>query len=313
MSQTVTSRVDSGEYSVATRVKDVPFACPHCPTHPEITADSTEGDLLCLECNTHFAMWDGKPSFLSHSDGLDPAWSDSYNKSKSSSINNFLLNVQKTLAPPRIRIGTPPHFELLKKLRVRGDFKVLFVGYSQPFDDELSRNVIQLDIVPREYVDLVAMGEYIPFPNNSFDLVVMSGVIEHVLDPFRVVVEAHRVVKSGGTLYVSSPWMYPFHGGDNYRFSYEGLRLLCNQFNEVTIGSLNGPWHTLGIGAMHMISHGLSFGNKYIRSLLALLMAWIVLPLMLLDAITNRRSKPHPVLDANIYAIAKKTQNNANL
>lgn len=46
-------------------------------------------------------------------------------------------------------------------------------------------------------------GERLPFPASSFDLLVIDNCIDHVRDPDAVLREAGRVLKGGGTLYVS--------------------------------------------------------------------------------------------------------------
>jgi len=50
-----------------------------------------------------------------------------------------------------------------------------------------------------------AVGEQLPFRENTFDLVVMDQVIEHVADQRRVLAEALRVLKLGGAIYVACP------------------------------------------------------------------------------------------------------------
>jgi SAM-dependent methyltransferase len=49
------------------------------------------------------------------------------------------------------------------------------------------------------------VGEGLPFPNASFDLIVMDQVIEHVADQPMVLREAARVVSEGGAIYVACP------------------------------------------------------------------------------------------------------------
>ena len=48
-------------------------------------------------------------------------------------------------------------------------------------------------------------GEIIPFPDESFDIVYSSNVLEHTEDPRRVAAEAFRVLKPGGLFHMEIP------------------------------------------------------------------------------------------------------------
>ena len=56
----------------------------------------------------------------------------------------------------------------------------------------------------------VAQGEVIPFPDNSFDLVVSANVLEHLREPVTVFEEIHRVLKPEGRFLFKTPnkWHY---------------------------------------------------------------------------------------------------------
>lgn len=45
----------------------------------------------------------------------------------------------------------------------------------------------------------------LPYEDNSFDLVISSEVIEHVLVPDRILTEAYRVLKDGGKFILTTP------------------------------------------------------------------------------------------------------------
>src|SRR5512142_815202 len=51
----------------------------------------------------------------------------------------------------------------------------------------------------------VSASEALPFPNATFDAVLLHEVIEHVSDDRQTIREAHRVVKSGGTVFIFAP------------------------------------------------------------------------------------------------------------
>lgn len=55
----------------------------------------------------------------------------------------------------------------------------------------------------------VSDGKHLPFPNQSFDKVICSEVLEHIHDYPAVLSEIVRVLKSGGILAVSVPRFFP--------------------------------------------------------------------------------------------------------
>lgn len=58
-----------------------------------------------------------------------------------------------------------------------------------------------------------ATGEYLPFKNNTFDILFSTNVLEHTTDPLKVLGESLRVMKPGGIM----QFVYP-----NYRSFFDG-------------------------------------------------------------------------------------------
>ena len=54
-------------------------------------------------------------------------------------------------------------------------------------------------------VNIVALGDDLPFKDNTLDYVLSSHVIEHFFDPVKALREWNRVVKPGGYIYIIAP------------------------------------------------------------------------------------------------------------
>ena len=66
----------------------------------------------------------------------------------------------------------------------------------------------------------------IPVEDARFDHVLLTQVLEHIPEPARVLAELHRVLKPGGTLWLTAPLFYAEHERpyDFFRYTQFGLR-----------------------------------------------------------------------------------------
>lgn len=78
----------------------------------------------------------------------------------------------------------------------------------------------------RHVVDVWGDGNALPFATGCADCVLLSEVLEHVPHPENLLREAARVLRPGGRVLLTVPFMAPLHQlpYDYYRFTDEGLR-----------------------------------------------------------------------------------------
>ena len=89
-------------------------------------------------------------------------------------------------------------------------------------------------------VDIQNLSAY---PADEFDLVVLDEILEHVPRPWVAVEEVRRILKPGGCLITSSPFLIAEHRmpKDYWRFTKDGVReLLCN-YSKVDAHSWGNP------------------------------------------------------------------------
>jgi SAM-dependent methyltransferase len=91
---------------------------------------------------------------------------------------------------------------------------------------------IRADFTPCADLDfLLPADSSIPAPDGCFDMVLSTQVLEHVPEPSHYVAECFRVLKSGGSLVLTTHGLYEDHGCpyDFQRWTAEGLRLLLER------------------------------------------------------------------------------------
>ncbi|PKN08876.1 MAG: hypothetical protein CVU73_06500 [Deltaproteobacteria bacterium HGW-Deltaproteobacteria-8] len=115
-------------------------------------------------------------------------------------------------------------------LNLGGDVLDLGCG-AKPYQSWFSPSVCSYTgaDVSGEGVDvLIEPDAPLPFADNSFDTLLCTQVLEHVRDLGLIVGEIARVLRPGGALVASAPFLYNLHGAphDYRRFTEFGLRAL---------------------------------------------------------------------------------------
>jgi len=97
--------------------------------------------------------------------------------------------------------------------------------------------VTAFDIYPAQYTDYIADGHELPFADEQFDLVASVAVIGQLRDPFQAATEMARVLKTGGVLVGSSPFLEQQQIQAYFHLSHHGVHEILSRagFEEIEI------------------------------------------------------------------------------
>ncbi len=112
-------------------------------------------------------------------------------------------------------------------------------------------NVCNVDASKNKYIDIIVDAHYLPFRDNTFDLIICEHLLEHVKKPWVVIEEIYRITKIGGIVYIEVPFMTPYHGRPHHYFNMtkEGVEQLCEKFQKIRSGvqPYNMPSHSVAM------------------------------------------------------------------
>lgn len=109
--------------------------------------------------------------------------------------------------------------------------------------------LVNLDIIKCGGLAVVGDIESMPFADNTFAGVSCTQVLEHVANPLEACREMYRVLKSGGRILVTAPFVWIEHGPpvDYWRFTRAGLKHILEQagFIDIELASNSGYFRAL--------------------------------------------------------------------
>jgi len=185
---------------------------------------------------------------------------------------------------------------------------IIGAGDDTRLADEMKEHfdrVVVSDVVLGPNVDVICDGMDLPLGSDSIDCVLLLAVLEHVLDPAKVVSEVRRVLRDGGLVVADTPFMQPVHMRqyDFTRFTDLGYRWLFRDFEEVSRGVSVGPASGLVWSVMYLFrSLGWSRGSSLVLATIArLLFFWI----KYLDLLIARRPSARDAA-AGLYFVGRK-------
>lgn len=77
--------------------------------------------------------------------------------------------------------------------------------------EDYKLRVVYLNLSTSKHPDVQADCRQLPFADFSFNAVICAEVLEHVSEPTGVLREISRILRPGGTLLATVPFLYPVH------------------------------------------------------------------------------------------------------
>lgn len=137
---------------------------------------------------------------------------------------------------------------------------VLDIGCGQmPYTDLFysAKQIIGIDI-GKHKGKITASGEFLPFRDTTFDSAICFQTLEHVKEPKLLLREIFRVLKSGGILLLTTPFMWGVHSEphDYYRYTSYGLEYLAKEagFTVESIETVSGFWLLMALRLNYYLS-----------------------------------------------------------
>lgn len=123
-------------------------------------------------------------------------------------------------------------------------------------------NRVAVDIRHGAGVHLLGDAQALGIASEAFDLVLCTEVLEHLPEPQRAIDEMFRVLKPGGTLLLTTRFLFPIHDAphDYFRFTKYGLRYLLRRFEALSVEE-----ETDSVGALAVLVQRLGMQAETLR------------------------------------------------
>jgi SAM-dependent methyltransferase len=179
---------------------------------------------------------------------------------------------------------------------------------------KLSPQTLCVDFVPFPGTDVVGDVERLPLATGSVDLVVATGLLEHVADDRALLAETYRVLKAGGRAHYELPFMQQYHDDpiDNRRLTVPGL---ARELTRAGLAPERSGWHigpTVAITTLWTYYAALLFeGDNIVSRVLSngvfLCFSVVLWPFKFLDVFLKRKKSAHR-LAFGVYCTARKPE-----
>jgi len=199
-------------------------------------------------------------------------------------------------------VSVPALLDLLRRDGIENPF-LLDVGSG---GRTVTPNTVHIDVARLANVAAVADACALPFRSETFDGVIVQGVLQLVCDPFECAREIHRVLKRSGCVYASEPFLHPDVMQDRFRFTVQGLRAVFSRFEAVRMGATRGPTVAFLRILESYLATLFSFNNWTLFRLLVYVFRVLLAPLKHLDRLLTRYDRIPRRVYTNSYFLGRK-------
>lgn len=171
-----------------------------------------------------------------------------------------------------------------------GDVLDLFSA-TQPYRDLLPehRSYLSMDIDEHYGPQDVVSDEFLPFADESFDLVMCTEAFHYLTDPDSAISELHRVLRPGGLVLLTMPLVWEYDRRIvEHRYTGPELAARFDGWEDVTAAELGGYAVAWGTLTGRILRGFAEFGPSWSRRLGSLLLAPLAVVVNGITALLSR-------------------------
>ncbi|MEK7598922.1 MAG: methyltransferase domain-containing protein [Patescibacteria group bacterium] len=252
--------------------------CPDCSAD----FDAVQNGLRCRACRRFYHKKNDSLMFVS------PAPEAGENASFMPNLKKFLKKHPKLFFALYYTLGVFVGKSAKTAVKIMPKGSVILNIASGP--KIIRDDVINVDIEPYAGVAVCADIMNLPFKDEAADAVICESSFEHFKNPEKALLEMKRVLKNGGLIYASLPFICGFHASpdDYFRWTEAGIAEFFKEFETKELAVGWGPTYALTAILREWLALVLSFNSVFLHEFLAIVFTVIFAPFNFLDHILAR-------------------------
>jgi len=191
--------------------------------------------------------------------------------------------------------------------------RVLDLGSGGSSYNTFFPNRIMVDIDSARNPDIVADAHNLPFKDEEFKFILCTEMLEHTKDPKQVERELYRITAPGGTLLLTTRFVYPIHDAphDYWRFTKYGLKEIFKKWEVVELRGETDSFSTIAALLQRISFQSILKFNKVSKFLLLIM-------ILIFDRLNyflsfeygdiKRTYKEKQIMPTGYYIVCKKNE-----